>query len=196
MPFRHTDFAATRKLIRGLWLITDDLAHYQIRSYREHIRECLKVKDDNSIACEKVSDILKLCEEVNACILLSLHDTYDKICAQYTTNPAQQQIQDRSIQQAIGFAVRLCHFIPLNSELRQSAQSIKQVLRDSLATCTSTGLDRILRDDFCEKNLTRRTNIKLRYTSNLTRHLELQGNQLSIFRHGTALKAYASDSRM
>jgi hypothetical protein len=193
MPFRQADLGAVRKLTRELWLITDDLAQYQIRSYREHARECQKVKDDASIPCSKVSDILRLCEQVNSCILLSLDDAYDKVCSQYRTSTAQQHIQDRSVQQAIAFAVSLCYFINLNSELRKSSQSIKQVLRDSLGACTSIGPDRILKDDFCEKNLTRRTNINLRYTSNLTRHLELQGNQLFVFRHGTALKAYASD---
>ncbi|KAK5242456.1 hypothetical protein LTR20_002824 [Exophiala xenobiotica] len=196
MPFRRSDFAAVRKLVTEVWLVTDDLEHYQVQAYREHIKECRKVKDDASVASEKVADILKLCEEVNGCMPLSLNITYDKIRGLHASNAVHQQLQDRSIQQAISFAVRLCHFVPLSSELRRSSMSTKQVLRDKLAACTSTGPNRTLKDDFCEKNLTRRTSIKIRYTSNLTEHLELRGNHLFVFRHGTALKTYARDSQM
>lgn len=197
MPFRQKDFAAIRKLVHELWLVTDNLAHCQLRSYREHVRECRKATDDLSIPIEKISDILKLCAEVNDSILLTLDEVYDKLALVNTAIPGQKKIEDRSIQQAITFVTKLCHFVHLGSELRKGTKStLKQILRDSLAACTSTGPDRLLKEDFCEKNLTRRTSIKLRYTSNLLQHLELQGNQLFVFRHGTVLKAYAEDSGM
>ncbi|KAI1615001.1 hypothetical protein EDD37DRAFT_400215 [Exophiala viscosa] len=196
MPFRQSDSAAVRRLLSQIWLVTDRLEHYQVQAYREHIRECRKVKDDTSIATEKVADILKLCEEVNACISQSLNDIYDKIRTSQVSNAAQQQLQDRSIEQAISFAIRLCHFVPLTLELRRSSKSMKQVLRDKITACTLTGPHQTLQDDFCEKNLTRRADIRIRYTSNLTKHLELQGNQLFVFRHNSALSAYACDSQM
>ena len=196
LSVRRSDFAAIRRLLDEVWLVPEDLAQYQIQAYREHFWECRKVKDDTSIASEKVSDIIKLCEEVNGCLSLSLDDAHDKIRSSYTPGAAQQQLEDRSVQQAISFAARLCLFVPLGLELRRSPKSTKQILRDRLASCTAPGPNRTLKDDFCEKNLTRRANFKIRYTSNLMKHLELQGNQLFVFRHGTAMRSYAGDCHM
>lgn len=194
-PFRRAAFPEVRKLIRELWMIKDAVAQHQVRSYRDHARECRKFNDDTSIASEKPFDILQLCDEVNNNISVPLEEAYDSIRTRYEAGPPPREIQDRSIRQAIAFAVQLCYFVPLNFELRRSTQSIKEVTQKSISACTSAGPNRFLSEDFCEKNLTRKTGIKLRYTSDLTQHLELRSNKLYVFRHGSALREYTRNSR-
>jgi hypothetical protein len=188
-----------RKLIRELWLIGDSLEWHQVKAYQEHIKECRKAKDDDSIPCAKVADVLKLVDQVKASKHLQVSQIYGRIRAAYSTNQQQQEpIHDASIHQAFSFAVRLWLFLPLTTELRQtSSRTLETTVQDVTSRFSSPSPDnRTLKEDFCEKSLTRKAGIKLRWTSDLTRHLELRENRLFVFRHGAALKVMAGDSEM
>ena len=189
-----SDLKATRTLIRDIWLIQDELAWHQIKSYQEHIRECRKGKDDNSIPCEKVADIVALIHEINLSGPLTINETEEKVRKLCPLN--QQTPHKESVHQALYFAIRLWLFVPLYSKLQDGAGTLKDLVSDKLNEDLGSGPNRILKDDFCEKSLTRKAGIKIRWTSDLTRHLELQGNRLFVFRHGAALKAYADDTEM
>ncbi|EXJ95281.1 hypothetical protein A1O1_00401 [Capronia coronata CBS 617.96] len=191
-PAGRNNGDATSKLIRELWRISDDLDAYQVQSYKEHARDCRKVKDDPAVPCSNVAQIVNLCDSVNDRLLLPLDDAYKELWLQYAPDPLKPQIQDKSVQQAIEYAIQLCYFVSLR-QLRRGPQRLQDVLLHRLYSCTSVGPDLVLKDDFHEKNLTRRAGIKIRYTSDLTNHLQLSGKQLFVFRHGTVLKAYAED---
>ena len=194
--FKRNSSSVAKALIRSLWLVTDELAEYQVQAYKVHIKQCRKVKDDQMIASDMVVDVLKLCDKMNDYMMKDLIGAYDELRTQYAQGPRQQHVSDESIHQAIMFAMQLCHFVSLRPELRRGPQSMKDALCDSLAECTSAGPRRTLSKEFCEKTLTRVAAIKIRYTSDLRRHLELRGQYLLVFRHGTALKAYTMDKRM
>lgn len=183
-----------RKLARELWLIPEDLDDNQLQAYREHIRECRKVKDDTAIPCGRLPEVLKLADAVSSCTAMSLSDTYDELRKQYQPNPSQSQINESSIQQALEFIVRLCYFVPLTTDLRKGQQTIQDALHNALPAQTNGVQGRRLNEEFCEKNLSRIANLKFRPTSDLRRHLELKGREVLVFRHGTALKAYEADS--
>ena len=186
---------SVQDILSGVWGL-DPAAPHQLEAYRDHWKESRSLINNDNLALSSRAHVVELISLVQGKCDLSVQDIESAVRA---ANLAclEDCYDDESASAALDFALRLWLFTEPDLEEKKSALSevVAQKLPAALSQSHAPDLP-CLSDDFSAKSLTRKGGLRLVWTSYLSEHLLLEGSQLKVFRHASALRRHAGSKQV